>query len=94
MQQAHLSARQNLKQSAKRQKHYYDKGVKIHNFQTGQKVWRWYPPSGDKKLGHKWLGPYQVVKKFNEIHYEIKKNDSKPVRVHIDHLKPYYSNIE
>ena len=92
MAKAHAAARKSQKLNAERQKHNYDKGIKLEIFQPNQKVWRWYLPSAKQKLGQKWIGPYTVLRKINDLHYEIQSENNKTIKVHVDHLKPYHEN--
>jgi hypothetical protein len=81
---------ENLRQSASKQKKYYDRGLKPRNFSPQDFVWRWYPPTAGLKLGLGWTGPFKVLRKFTDVTYEIQKTPkSKPLVVHVDHLKPY-----
>ena len=82
--------RQNLANSARRQKHYYDWKLKIRPFEQGQFVWRWYPPTANVTFGRGWTGPYKVLTKVNDVNYQIQKTPQhKPIVVHADHLKSY-----
>jgi len=90
---AHERARKYLQKSATRQKRNYDKDCKILTYNVGQKVYRYYIPCGKQKLGCPWTGPYTIVNKINDLHYEIKQeNSTKTIRVHIDHLKAFKTN--
>ena len=40
----------------------------------------------------KWQGPFVVVRKINDLLFEIKQNKSQSKVVHHDRLKPYVSN--
>ena len=60
-------------------------------YAVGDFVWRWYPPSVNRKLGKGWIGPYKVVGCPTNVNCEIQKGrDVRKIRVHIDHLKRYY----
>ena len=51
-------------------------------------VWYHYLPAARRKLSKFWQGSYIVAKKFSDVSYLIKKNDSDKSRVvHIDNLK-------
>lgn len=79
-----------LGEAATRQKMYYDQGSKERKFGEGDFVWRWYPPAVNNKLGQGWTGPYKVLARLTDINYKIQRSIlSKPITVHIDHLKPY-----
>ena len=56
-------------------------------------MFRWYPPAAHAKFGSGWTGPYLVTRKISDLVYQIQGSKrSKPKVVHLDHLKPYYSN--
>jgi hypothetical protein len=45
-------------------------------------------------LGLKYLGPYKVIKKVNEVSHEIEAHGSgKRKVVNVNHLKPYYAEV-
>ena len=59
----------------------------------GQWVFRWYPPAAHTKFGSGWTGPYLVIGKISDLVYQIQASRrSKPKVVHLDHLKPYFTN--
>jgi hypothetical protein len=77
-------------QAAKWQKLYYDRGLKVRTFEKDSWVWRWYPPKINQTLGLGWRGPYLVLEKLSDLTYKIQKDENTlPVIVHVDHLKPY-----
>jgi hypothetical protein len=83
-------AHQNLGISAQRQTQYYDRGLKPREFDIGDWVWRWYLPAISNELGQGWTFPYLVLRKISNVKYEIQlHSQSKPIVVHVDHLKPY-----
>ena len=88
---AHEYARQKLKVAARRQKNNYDAGACPHAYQTGDFVWRWYPPKGNRKLSRGWTGPYRIMGVPSPVNCNLQLTpDSAIIRVHIDSLKPYY----
>ena len=36
-------------------------GLHIEEYRVGDEVWWFYPPTANKKLGLRWLGPFTVV---------------------------------
>ena len=81
---------QQLGLAASRQKRDYNRGLKTREFKEGDWVWRWYPPTANQKLGLGWVGPYLIVKRLSYLTYRIQKSeDSRPLVVHVDHLKPF-----
>ena len=67
------------------------KKIKDRTFEVGDKVWRWYPPRGNLKLGRGWVGPYRVEALVGESVVEIAR-DRKRLTVHKNDLKPYEGN--
>ena len=56
-------------------------------------MYRWYPPAAHAKFGSGWTGPYLVTNKLSDLVYQIQASKrSKSKVVHLDHLKPYYTN--
>ena len=81
---------QTLGIAAKRQKFYYDKGLKPRKYRKGDWVWRWYPPYANQKLKLGWTGPYLVVDRISDTTYSIQKAADRPIlNVHVDHIKSY-----
>ena len=81
---------QQLGLAASRQKRDYNRGLKPREFKEGDWVWRWYPPTANQKLGLGWVGPYLIVKRLSYLTYRIQRSeDSRPLVVHVDHLKPF-----
>ena len=88
LQNAHTFAQVRLRQSAVRQKRLYDRTTRSRAFRSGTWVWRYYPPTANRKLGEKWRGPYLVLGRLGQTVYEIQRSAAeRPIRVHVDHLK-------
>ena len=86
-------AREALQQTATRQKRLYDQKAAEHGYSVGQWVFLWYPPAAHTKFGSGWTGPYLVIGKISDLVYQIQASRrSKPKVVHLDHLKPYFTN--
>ena len=86
-------AREALRQTATRQKRLYDHKAAEHGYSVGQWVFRWYPPAAHTKFGSGLTGPYLVLGKISDLVYQIQASRrSKPKVVHLDHLKPYFTN--
>ena len=82
-----------LRNSAQRQKRNYDKLANPRKYPIDSWVWRWYPPKAKQKLGKGWIGPYLVINQLSDITYRIPETAvSAPKVVHIDHLKPCYTD--
>ena len=87
-------ANANLQRSATRQKRYHDRNLKQRQFEPGDFVWRWYPPTANIKLGLGWTGPFKVIRRLSDMTLQIQRlPDSLPITVHVDHLKPYTGNL-
>ena len=71
-----------------KQKKYYDKGTKIRKLKVGDKCLLMLPTSSSKLLAE-WKGPFEVVRKINNLNYVIRLGDSEKV-YHINMLKKYY----
>ena len=90
LEKSHKAVYQNTEIAANRQTLYYDRGLKEREFKIGDFVWRWYPPAISNKLGQGWTGPFKIMKKLSSVVYIIQKDiSSKPLSIHVDHLKPY-----
>ena len=94
LENAYVTARENLGESAKRQKHYYDLKTLDEPYKAGDLVWlvnKSRRKGRCPKLQKKWLGPAVVEEVVNDVTYKIRvtKTDSKVV--HFEHLKPYLS---
>ena len=53
---------------------------------------RYFPPEAREKLGHRYVGPYLVVGKLNDVNYKIQSDPQSRVIVivvHVDSLKAY-----
>ena len=90
MQKAHEMARMNLKKAADRQKRNYNANVQAFKQEMGEYCFRYIPPGGSTKMVKCWHGPYKVLQKVSDFNFLIQLSPkSRPVRVHIDNLKPH-----
>ena len=86
-------ARENLQKSFKRQKRNYDAHLKSRELPVGSKVYRWYPPKANQKLGLGWTGPYVVLEHIGKTSVRIRlPGEVTDLVVHRDDLKPVFSN--
>ena len=84
-------ARQQLGVAVEQQKHYYDMRTKTQKYKEGDFALRFYPPNLKNKLKSPYLGPYRIMVKLGEVTYQIQQHPtSKPLVVHLDHLKRYH----
>ena len=63
-------AQTNMARSQKRQKLYYDRKARGQTFKAGDKVLVLLP-SGTNKLLCGWQGPFKVLRRVNQVNYEI-----------------------
>ena len=93
MQRAHQRARDNMAESARRQKKTYDRKAEGSSFRIGDFVWLHNTAKTkgvSPKLQQRWHGPYLIIDKLSDVTCRIqeRKNAKKRV-VHVDRLKPY-----
>ncbi|XP_022108295.1 uncharacterized protein LOC110988783 [Acanthaster planci] len=90
---AHDRARKCLKQSARRQKNYYDRRSATDKLVVGEFAWLHNPAKKkgvSPKLQCRWEGPYLIVHQLSEVIFRIqRKKRGKMKVVHRDRLKPY-----
>ena len=87
---AYATVQQNVQKSAERQARNYNVTAKLRTFKAGQWVWVFYPPKLRDKFGRGWVGPYLVIQKLGTVDYLVQKEPgSKPITVHLDHIKEY-----
>ncbi|VEN45006.1 unnamed protein product [Callosobruchus maculatus] len=93
MDEAHEKVRHNIRTAGDRMKMTYDVGSSETAYQPGDLVWLYNPQKRrglSPKLQSSWEGPYEVVKKINDVIYRIKKaNGGKPRVVHFNRLAPF-----
>ena len=94
LENVYATARENLRESANRQKHYYDLKTQDESYEPGNLVWlvnKSRRKGRCPKLQKKWLGPAVVEEKINDVTYKIRVTKTESKVVHYDHLKPYLS---
>jgi len=90
----HAEVSQQLDLRSRRIKTLYDKKARRLVFEKGHRVWL-YNPRREKgkapKLQSNWEGPYEVVRRLNDVVYCIRKsNRHRNKIVHLDRLAPFY----
>ena len=93
MAKAFERARRELQRSATTQARGHDSGgLKVRKYQVGDKVWRFYPPHANLKLGKAWTGPWEVVDCQSDwqIKIALPQRPNKPIWVNAACLKPVY----
>jgi len=89
----HAGVRQQI-DLRRRVKTLYDRKARRIVFENGHRVWL-FNPRRDKgkapKLQSNWEGPYEVVKRLNDVVYCIRKSSRHRNKIlHLDHLAPFY----
>jgi hypothetical protein len=85
-------ARNKLKVSASSQARLYNQGgLKMRDYVVGDRVWRFYPPKANLKLGKSWTGPWTVERVMSKWLVQIGKPESTSTKVHASCLKPVVS---
>ncbi|RWS02882.1 pol polyprotein-like protein [Dinothrombium tinctorium] len=95
LQKARQLAKENIKNSQIDYKRFYDKNKVNSEFNVGDKCLINYPLSEalhKNKLNQKWIGPFTVVHKVNNLVYEVESDDGKYYfdRIHISKMRPFY----
>ena len=76
-----------------RQKRYYDRNVRVVNYDIGDLVRRnqrkIIKGTKSSKLTRNWTGTWYIVKRLSDVLYQIRHSKtSKPVIIHADNLQP------
>ncbi|CAC5404131.1 unnamed protein product [Mytilus coruscus] len=91
----HEFARDRIKMSSDNMKRTYDRSSQLKIYKENDLVWLYNPVRKkgiSPKLQCTWTGPFNIIKKINDVIYKIQKNKKvKPKIVHYDRLKPYIS---
>lgn len=80
-----------------RQKHRYDKRRQSKTYQVGDQVLVFRPirkKGRSEKLLHRYYGPYRIIKRINDVNYQVELLFGRNKRrdcVHIDALKPFHT---
>ena len=74
--------------SKSKQKLYYDRTTRKRNYKLGDKVLLLLPTSSNKLLAE-WKGPFEVVRKLNNVDYVIRVFEKERM-YHINMLKPFH----
>ena len=92
LEDAYEVAREHLEKSAVRQKRNYDVRANEHPYEPGDLVWT-VNKSRKKgrcpKMQMRWLGPLVVLKRLNDVTYQVKMNERDLKIIHYDLLKPF-----
>lgn len=97
LQKAHQVARRHLASNAKRRKDHYDLKSNFTEYKNFDRVW--YLNEARKegispKLQPLYIGPCLIIKKFNDINYQIQLNGQGVTKVvNHDKLKPYLAGV-
>jgi len=90
----HAKVRQQIDLRSRRIKALYDRKARRLVFEKGHRVWL-FNPRREKgkapKLQSNWEGPYEIVKRMNDVVYCIRKSKKHRNKiVHLDRLAPFY----
>lgn len=92
LEDAYDLAREQLQKSAVRQKRYYDVRANEQPYEPGDLVWTMNKSrrkGKSPKLQMRWLGPLVVLKRLNDVTYQVKMNEKDVKVIHYDLLKPF-----
>ena len=92
LEEAYEVAREHLKVDAIRQKRYYDVRANEKPYEPGDLVWtanKSRKKGRCPKLQMRWLGPFVVLKRLNDVTYQVKMSEKDVKIIHYDLLKPY-----
>ncbi len=84
----------NLLQAQDKQSRLYNRGTRLRNFASGDKVLVLLPTSSSKLLA-KWQGPFEVTRRVGDLNYEVVRTDRSGARqiYHLNLLKKW-SEVE
>jgi len=89
----HNEVRNRINMKTSRAKVLYDRKARLVDYEPGQKIWLYNPRKiigRAPKLQSNWEGPYEIVKKINDVVYCIRKSSRhKNKVVHSDRLASY-----
>ena len=88
-------ARDNIQKTQQKMKQSYDRTAKDPEYQVGQRVWVFTPTRRkglSPKLMHRWHGPFRVIQKPSQVHFQLRTLDNTLVTttVHANRMKPYH----
>ena len=94
---AHAQVRQNTGESMKRQKRHHDGRLSFETFDTGEKVYVFFPVKRvgcSSKLTSYWKGPFTILDKLSDVTYKVNcgKGGLEQV-IHCDRIKKAKSQI-
>ena len=93
MDDIHEQVRTNIQGASDRMKDQYDVKAEKGGYQPGNLVWLYNPQRRrglSPKLQRNWEGPYEIVKRINDVVYRIRKMpNGKPRVVHFNRLAPF-----
>ena len=84
-------AQNNIEKAQKKQKRWYDEKARERKYDVGQKVLLLLPDEVGK-MKAKWSGPYSIVRKVDDLNYEVSKQN-KVKKYHVNLLAPYHERV-
>ena len=89
----HERVRSNIQDASDKMKDHYDIRAEKGGYQPGDLVWLYNPQKRrglSPKLQRNWEGPYEIMKRINDVVYRIRKTpNGKPRVVHFNRLAPF-----
>ena len=90
---SHRLVRNTTKKAAERKKKQYDCRIQEYTYKCGDLVWRNQKkatPGVKCKISRHWTGPWVIVEKICDVLFKLQyAQNSSPVIVHGDNIKPY-----
>ena len=81
--------KENMRVQQDRQQYYYDKKSRMRSYLVGDKVIILLP-SDSSKLKALWKGPFTIIRKLNDVDYEIRVGGNKGVKsYHVNMLRKW-----
>lgn len=96
LQEARKLAKTLIEKSQQATKARYDKPRQSPNYKLDDLVLKWketHRVGERRKFTENWVGPYKIVKRLNDVNYQI-SNENESIVVHIDQIKPYTSRSD
>jgi len=90
--ETHERVRQRIGLASTKMKTFYDRQAAEGGYSTGDLVWLFNPKRRkglSPKLQHAWEGPFEVVKRINDVIYRVKKPGGKRRVVHYNRMAPF-----
>jgi hypothetical protein len=94
MNQIYIEVQKRSLSAAERRKEIYDSKVKPKSFEAGDMILLRFDRvkhGESRKWSSQYIGPFEVLRRLNEVNYLIKRKAGGKVSVvHVDRMKKYY----